>query len=249
MMLLRWWDGLWMGQLDDPFIYIPRQDPLLWIMQWLGIPELAKFGYVWDLSLIGCFIWLIINGYQRSSLKLPAVCTLIIFSAYLLIQFAYPTLSIRKYLGIAVFPILFVVHTAWQKDIWELLRYWLFFKFVSAALWKLGRGSLWHQGHMTSILQGQHTLTVTHFPNAVQTKIGLWLLNYPTGLDVLYITAFTLQLTFAIGFITKKADKILLLAMIVFILTDYLLMWIGYWEFLVFVPLLWYTGLTQKQVA
>jgi len=53
----------------------------------------------------------------------------------------------------------------------------------------------------------------------------------------LLLSGLAMQLSFAIGFLTKKFDGLLLIGLIVFIFADFLVMRIEYWEFLIFAPL------------
>ena len=243
--MVRMINGLGLFQLGQPFIHEVRQDPLVWSLTHSGIPELFA-GTPW-LSLtmdivviIPCLLILILKLSQKSIIKL-VVIHLILFAFYLLIIFAFPSLSVRKYLGLAIVPVvfLFTQEKSYAKAI-KLLRFYVLFIFSSAAIWKILRGPVFESDQFVNILRNQHLEHLVLFPNHITTHIANYLINHPGVAFTFYILIALWQLGFLVGFFTRKYDKILLLAMIVFILGDFLVMRVEYWEFIVFIPLFFF---------
>ena len=248
---VRVYNGLTLVQLQNPDIYIPRQDPLLWLWQSFEIPALMTgnlaLGFdllVLSLAIAACFL-----AYKRKQNQILNFVFLLVLWSYILTVFAYPSLSVRKYLGLSIIPILFLLRESRQVYFWELLRYYVLFIFSSSALWKACRGSFLNSGQMQAIVEGQVAANVVHYPEAWYTKAGVWLLSNPELLDPLFILATVMQLAFLIGFFTKRYDRILAALMVLFIVCDYWVMRIEYWEFLIFLPFLWWKPVKEGNLS
>jgi hypothetical protein len=248
---VRVYNGLTLVQLQHPSIFIPRQDPLLWLWQFLEMPALMTgnlaLGFDLLLLVLAFAAWFL--AYKKKQNQVLTTLFLLVLWSYILSVFAYPSLSVRKYLGLSIIPVLFLLKPSRQHFFWELLRYYVLFIFSSSALWKLGRGSVLHSGQMQAIIEGQVAANMVHFPNAWYTKVGVWLLSNPSLLDPLFIGATIMQLTFLIGFLTKRYDRTLAILLVVFIICDYWIMRIEYWEFLIFLPLLWWKPVKEDNLS
>ena len=248
---VRVYNGLTLVQLDGPDILITRQDPLLWLWQFLEIPALmtGKLALGFDLVLMTLAMAAWFLAYKKKHNQVITTLFLLVLWSYILSVFAYPSLSVRKYLGLSIIPVLFLLKPSRQRYFWELLRYYVLFIFSSSALWKLGRGSFLHSGHMQAIIEGQVAANAVHYPEAWYTKFALWLLSNPGLLDPLFIGATVLQLAFLTGFFTKRFDRVLAGFMLVFIICDYWIMRIEYWEFLIFLPFLWWKPVKEDNLS
>lgn len=248
--VLRWVNGLTLTQLAKPYIYLPRLDPLLWIYQILGFSHqlTQNLNLIFDLGIPLYAAYLLYRVRKNKPIHWQSLVFGISFGIYLLAIFSYPSLSIRKYLGLAVIPLLFVFNKERAVWTWEVLRYYVLFIFSSSALWKIIRGSFGHDGQMESILKGQHAVNLIHFPDAWVSQFGTYLLNHSAILDPLFTVATLFQLSFLIGFFTKKWDKYIALLLVLFVVADYFIMWIEYWEFFIFLPLLWWSKSSDRTI-
>jgi hypothetical protein len=110
------------------------------------------------------------------------------------------------------------------------------FIFASSAMWKIVRGAIFESDQFVNILRNQHFEHMVLFPDHISTHIAEWLITHQEAAYIFYLLIAMLQLSFVIGFFTGKYDRWLLIAMLLFVLGDFLVMRVEYWEFFVFVP-------------
>jgi len=226
--------------LGDAFIFEPRQDPLLWLLIASGLPQafIESSFLAWTYDIIILLLPVVLYFSQIKDKHKYSWLLFLAYSLYLLIIFSYPSLSIRKYLGLALVMLLFSARTKVQYvHIGKALRYFLCFIFVSASLWKLSRGTLLDSSQFVNILSAQHAQNFILFPDHISTLISQYLISKPGLAYIFYVLVALLQFSFLIGFFTKNYDKWLAMGLLAFILGDYLIMRIEYWEFIVFLPL------------
>lgn len=231
----------------------PRVDLNVWLVQSTGLIDLVSIPMISlciDLAILilPCIIlYRILNDKKIHKL---ATLLCVLFGFYILIIYCFPTLSIRKYLGLILIPIAF---TFTSKDRFtaylELMRYYILFVFTSASLWKILRGVAWDPNHMQLSLKGQHIDNFINWPDHYITQTLSTFIGEPSFCFWLFLSAVIFQLSFSIGFFTKKYDNVLALLLIIFIVSDYLVMRIEYWEFIVFLPLLLTQFRSQKQLT
>ncbi len=238
-------------QLMQPYFYEPHEDPLAWIFISSGIPEFV-INHRWiSISLdilvpllVIIILLLAINKNRNYKLLL---LHLLLFNFYLFVVFSYPTLSIKKYLGLTLLPILFLAKDdKTYKLLFSVFRYFVLFIFSSSALWKIFRGSVIQKDQFVYILQHQHIDQFHFYPDHLVSLIAQYIIGHPTLASILFLCAIGIQLAFTIGFITRKWDRVLALLLCVFVLFDFLFMRIEYWEFLVFLPLFFSTNKKER---
>lgn len=240
-MAVRYFDELFLSQVIANPIRSPRIDPIVWTTHYLGIPDLVanpSFSLFVDVLVVLLPILILVGLYFNKKIKHLATVLAVLFSLYILIIYCFPTLSIRKYLGLILIPIAFIFDSEKRYYSYlELMRYYVIFIFTSASLWKIIRGVAWDNSHMYLTLKAQHIDNIVNWPDHYITKFISAIIENPVYCSILLLAAVISQLTFAIGFFTKKYDKLLAALLILFIVSDYLVMRIEYWEFIVFLPL------------
>lgn len=113
-----------------------------------------------------------------------------------------------------------------QKLAWEAVRYYFLYIMISAAIWKIGRGTAFSNEHFQEVYFRQHSF--------------LWILEpRPRGQELsslfnAFAVATVFQLSFAIGLFTKRFDFLLAIGFTVFVLINYLFMGITSWQLLPF---------------
>ncbi|NNE26779.1 MAG: hypothetical protein HKN09_08040 [Saprospiraceae bacterium] len=238
--LLRSLNGLCLSQLGDAFIFQTRQDPLLWVFTAVGIPSFIIHN-IWLCGFLDALIFLLpvmLYFTQKKKHFHLAWVFFLLYGVYLLIAFAYPTLSIRKYLGLALVILIFSANSEIKYHrLIKYFRYYVCFIFVSAALWKMTRGTLFDGAQFSTILITQHFDHNLFFPDHISTRLASFFIGHNNIAYIFYIIVGLFQLSFLLGFFTRKYDKFLALAMILFVIGDFLIMRIEYWEFGVFLPL------------
>jgi len=171
--------------------------------------------------------------YKRVSKLASAVAILMLLVNWFYVQCytLYPSNSIEGHIAWLFFPIVFIPQD--KKTfllLFEGLRYFFLFFFVSAALWKLAQGGLFSISQMSGVLLYQHKELLTSSPGYWQSNFLLWLIQRPQLSYLLYLAATLLELSFVVGFFTKKYDRLLLVLLVVFLVMDHLSMRITYYE-------------------
>ena len=239
--VVRLINGLSLSQMNQPIIHEVRQDPLVWNLIYSGIPDLFASSFelslMMDIIITIPIILILFFKLAQKGIRKVILAHVILFAFYLLIIFSFPSLSIRKYLGLAVVPLVFLFQkeATYERAI-HLLRYYVLFIFSSSALWKVTRGSIFESDQFVNILRNQHLEHIVLFPDHITTHIAAGLINQPSLAFMFYIMIALLQISFLIGFLTRKYDKLLLMGFLLFILGDFLVMRVEYWEFFVFIP-------------
>ncbi|MDW8419929.1 MAG: hypothetical protein RML37_11000 [Chitinophagales bacterium] len=121
---------------------------------------------------------------------------------------------------------------------WQGARYYLLYIFASAALWKIFRGSVFHQGQLAAILEAQQIYYLVENAESIRSAWIAYLLKHPRVSDALLWMNVLLQLGFAVGFITRRYDNVLLLLFAMFVVLNYVVMGILSAELLALAPVL-----------
>ena len=169
---------------------------------------------------------------------IPAYTTPFYNLFYASLYNTYGIISIETFAPLILLPVLFAAKK--QTDfIWraEILRYGVIVLIVSAGIWKLREQGFLHKNNMSAILQFQHATYLAMFPKSLKATIINYLIFHPSVSYLFYIGATILELLFAFGFLTRKLDRYLLLLLIVFVTSNYLIMHINYFFWLLFGPL------------
>ena len=110
-MLIRYFDGLFLHQIISNPIRSPRVDLVVWITHSFGIPNLISNPIVslsLDIALILLPILILYRVFRNQKINKLAALLFTLFGLYILLIYCYPTLSIRKYLGLVLIPIAFI---------------------------------------------------------------------------------------------------------------------------------------------
>ena len=94
---------------------------------------------------------------------------------------------------------------------------------------------------MSGVLLYQHKEFLTSSPDHWLSHFFYWIINHPLVGYLIYLLGTLLELLFLSGFFTRKFDRILLYAFILFLLLDLFLMRIYYWELSPFMITLLYS--------
>jgi hypothetical protein len=214
---------------ESPFLYLST-DRILWFLDLSGFLNLIKNSTIlslWlDISLVILPFLILIFPLNRTI----SISYLIIISCYLLYYNASATHFEHRLVG--VFLIAFL--SCFKKPerfnlIFSFSRLYTCFIFVSAAFWKLSRASVWNEDQMTNILLQQHGNELLGQEPAF-FNLQIWLIEHPSISNGLWLGAFMLELSFLVGFFTRKFDYVLLVLFFVFLLMDLIIMKINFLE-------------------
>lgn len=230
--LLRYMQGVWLWQLAQPLYIHVRADYFYWLAHLTNIPQtilawpLLSLGV--DLSIVVSLVFLAYRPFIRSL----AYLNLGLIITYLLC-FHDGTLHHSH----SLLPMFFMSALLCVKNpiSWPLamaaFRFYACATMLMAGLWKVYRGTAFDVEQMAAILQNQHIELLYTQPDAFFSKVYIYLIERPKLAFMLWQSAIWLELSFVIGFFTRRADAYLLFALLAFIVADYFLMSLYFFEF------------------
>ncbi len=241
----RWFGGLWMYQLQ-PFLFKTRQDIFTWVFMqtrihlWLVGPSAFWHWVLFDALFYSAPLvyyllarraeYGVAGSAQRWAI-VGAIYLLVVQWTYIQCYTLFGVPSIEGFVGYMLFPILFLgLKESTFTYLWEALRYFFLFFFASAGCWKIVQGGVFNLHQMSAILRNQHLdLLTIHAGGTYEHFIG-WLIIHPVISYGLYLCGTLAELSFLVGFFTRKWDRVLGLTFIVFLVLDKFLMGIDYMD-------------------
>lgn len=235
LMVYKWFNGMFLYQMD-PYFFYTRKDVFTWLFMATRIHTFLlnnKAGLlVSDIFFYAApLLFYFINRNFNKFAKPAAMVLLLINWLYVQCYTLYPTNSIEAHIGWLLFPVVFVprnIKTA--ALLFDGLRYFFLFFFASAGIWKFVQGGIFNTHQMSNILLMQHKELLVATPEQWYAVFIRWLINHTSISYALYLMATILELCFIIGFFTKKHDKLLLFAFMLFLLFDHFFMRIPYYD-------------------
>ncbi len=116
---------------------------------------------------------------------------------------------------------------------WEAVRYYFLYIFSSAGLWKVLRGSAFYHDQLSNILKQQQINLLLQNPSGYKAHVAQFLISHTGFSHALILANVVLQLSFAIGFFTKKFDRFLFWFAILFVAANLFVMGILSMELLI----------------
>lgn len=253
LLLLKLWNGFLLYQIK-PILFNTRFDLVTWLVMKTGIHQWLlnnPFGWLaFDITFyLIPLVYLL--AYKRSIRLASVVAIIMLIVNYIYIQCytLYPANSIEGFIPWLLFPfLLMAVNLRSFYFILHALRYFFLFFFVSAAIWKFVQGGVFNINQMSGVLLFQHKEYLASSPNFWYTYFIYWLVSHRYMGYTLYVAATFLELFFITGFFTKRFDRLLIFACIIFLLTDLFFMRIPYWEITPFLITLLFSKYTLPPV-
>jgi hypothetical protein len=222
-----------LAQLQQPpFIFDETESVYKWYKA-TGIPQFitahSLLSSVFDISLLVFTV-----GFLQSKKRIFAVLFSLVALNYF---FTYNMVTGHHYHGLV--GLLVISIPFWFKSeqrfnfSWEAVRYYLLYIFSSAALWKILRGSALYHDQLSNILKAQQINLLLQNPDSYKAHIAQYLISHTNFSHFILLLNVVLQLTFAVGFFTKKYDRLLFALTIVFVVANFLVMGILSFELLV----------------
>lgn len=188
-----------------------------------------------DISLLIVPLLLMLS-FQRALAIFFSIITLIYF-------FSFNIITGHHYHGLV--GLLVISVPFWFKNeikfrlAWEGARYYLLYIFASAALWKISRGSVFHPEQLSAILSSQQLDYLLQNSGTLKARALSYLIAHPSFSHYLLLLNTMLQLSFVVGFFTKRFDFVLVILAVAFTLFNYVVMGIWSFELLILcIPLL-----------
>jgi len=194
-------------------------------------------------------LYLVIYKYKPKLSAVTALVMLLVNFCYVQCYTLYPSNSIEGHIAWLLFPIVFIPQNKRTSMLlFEGLRYFFLFYFASAGIWKLAQGGAFSISQMSGVLLYQHNQLLTSSSGYWQAGLILYFIENQHLSYFLYISATLLELCFSIGFFTKKYDRLLVFAFLLFILMDILIMRMPYFEVFPLLLTLWFSKAKKMQV-
>lgn len=225
-------------QQQPVFIY-DTFDVTIWLFMQTGIHQWllqTKHFLLFDIVYYTAPLALLISSYLKpKAVSFAAVYLLIVNWIYLQCYFLYPISSYTIFVAWLLFPLIFIAD---NENTFTLLfngiRYFFLYFFLSAGIWKIVNGSVFNAAQLSAILLEQHKEMLTASPLYRLSYLYQYLINHTILSYTFYLVVTLMELSFITGFFTKRFDKYLLLIYFVFLIADYLVMRIPYFETLPF---------------
>lgn len=219
-----------LSQLQEPPLIYPGSDNSFWLLHILNIPQFLLHTHwaalAFDLLLTCSCIVCIFVPEQK-------LFTWITVIAVWLLYIAYCSAAGKHYaqIGYLLAPVPFLVLDKIKFDLlWNLFRYWVCFLYASAGLYKIYYGGFSYDHNMNNILWQTNADWFVFNKQGWQLNTYHYLFNNPQLSQWLYRLLVVIDLACLIGFLTKKFDKWLLAALLVFHIGNLLLLHISFVE-------------------
>jgi hypothetical protein len=248
LLAYRWYAGRFSTLIIDAPLVNPELDNTFWAVLATGIPawiiQHESIAFSLDLLVIAAALW----GYSSPEKKLPFLLFIVLFFLQTIINEAYTSQHSKTVVCIFLALIPFCFSGSIWLRLWELARYYLLFVMVVSAIYKLTNGALTDPDHFSKTLLYQHADILTLHPEGWQSLLIDWLIIHPTLCFSLFILLFLVQLSFLIGFFTKKFDRLLVAVLIVFCCMSYVLMRIYNFDLTILAVPLWYSSAMARGI-
>ena len=222
------------------FLFYNRMDVFSWVFmqthlhQWLLNNRPGQILFDILFYAMPLVYYSVLKTMRKASLPI-CILMLLINWCYIECYTLYPTNSIEGYTVWLLFPIIFLCdNDKTFKLLFDGLRYFLLFFFFSSGVWKIIQGGLFNKLQMSGVLLFQHKEMLVNSPAYWQSELIIYLISHQVLSYILYILSALTELIFIIGFFTKKYDILLATMFVLFLVMDYFIMRIPYFETLPF---------------
>ena len=256
LLIFKWCNHMLLYQQQPIFIY-DTFDVVSWLFMQTGIHQWmlqTKHFLFFDLLFYSAPLLLFFTAHKKPKLtSIAAVYVLLVNWIYLQCYFLYPISSYTIFIVWLIFPSIFIArkHETFLL-LFEGARYFFLYFFLSAGIWKIANGSIFNPDQLSAILLDQHKEMLTNSTDYWLSHFYQFIINHKhVFLILMYLTVTLMELSFIIGFFTKRFDGVLIIIYFVFLFADYFIMRIPYFETLPFVLTLYsYPGkiLSEKRV-
>ena len=247
---LRFVSSTLFSQMSQPVLIGPGIDNTYWVFHLLGIPHIVTHSVIWSAVLDILLFLLPIMASLIPGRQLIAFCFTLLVLTYQITYSSYSTHHYHSLVGVLFLSIPFWFGPGQRFTfVWDAVRYYFFFIFASASLWKLSTGAIFESSQMSSILMSQHVQMIYDYPSSGLTHFYSYLIAHQGVARLFLMTGFIIQLSFFGGFFTKRYDRLYMALFIIFFVMNYILMHIVSVELFIFcLVLLDWNKIEKKQM-
>lgn len=236
-------NGMLLSQVQPVFIY-DTFDAFTWLFMQTGIPQWllqSRQFLLFDALYYTAPLALLLAAYTKPpAMIIAAVYLLLVNWIYLQCYSLFPISSITIYIAGFLFPVLFLANTETTfLLLFAGLRYFFLYFFCSAGVWKIVQGGVFNPLQLSAILLEQHKELLTSSPRYWLSQWYQWLIEHHLVSYALYLLVDVMELSFIVGFFTRRFDRLLLSFYLLFLFANHLIMRIPYYETMPFLLLLY----------
>lgn len=230
----------------NPVFFLNRQDVTLNIIMLTDIQNvLIKYKGIrilFDTVYLLLPLLLVNSIYKRRLNRILAIATLCFHIVYCLLLSSMSVVSAEIFVAWVAVPVIFYGRTVRGfYFLLHILRIFFLLIFFTAGLWKIRTGAIFNADQMSGVLVGQHASYLTNASVTIYRQMILYLIDHVYLSYFLYFSAFAAELSFGIGFFTRKFDRYLIAIFCLFLICNYIVMGINYFAWLPFLGCLYFS--------
>ncbi len=246
LFVFKWYNNMLLYQQQPLFIY-NTFDVFSWLFMQTGIHQWllqTKQFLLFDVLFYTAPLSLLILSYTKPKwLSFAAIYVLVVNWVYLQCYFLFPISSYTIFIVWLLFPIVFIP----KKEeaffiLFDGIRYFFLYFFVSAGVWKIINKSIFNSVQLSAVLLEQHKEMLTNSSAYRLSDLYQLFINHTLLSYLMYLVVMLMELSFVVGFFTKKFDFFLVIIYFIFLMADYFVMRIPYFETLPFILTLCFRG-------
>lgn len=209
-LLWRWNDHAMLSQLEGPVLGNVYKDLTFWLFQGLGVQSTLTghrmVGLAFDVVLTASAALAVVFPHRVIFPRIYSVAIL----AYFITHTTYANHHYRPIIGLLVAGLPFLFRSLERTTFMlQAVRYYILFVYTSAGAYKVLRGSWMVHDQMTGIIENTQLELLLAHPDGWHAQLFTWLLLHEWAGWALFFLATVLELTFIIGFFTRRWDVLL----------------------------------------
>ena len=228
--IFRFYSYCMLHQLQSPVLKLLEADNTYWLLHYFSIPQMLITHSTVTTIFDGTLLLLPIGMIIYPSNKLFPVITWIFWGIYFITFGSYFNHHGHSLIGVFfILPPFFIKKSLFHLS-WQGVRYYTCFIYLSAAIWKIARGTAFELTHIQEVLISQNASQLLLIPDALISQLTTIVINYPDLAFIISMAVAISQLSFGIGFFTRKYDFYLIILGLLFHTATYLFMDILFFE-------------------
>lgn len=230
----------------NPVFFVNRQDVTLNIIMLTDVQTLLikhkGIRILFDTIYFLLPVLLVYSVYKKKFNRILATATLFFHLIYSLLLSSMSVVSTEIFVAWMTVPVVIYARSAAGfYYLLHIVRIFFLIIFFTAALWKIRTGAIINIEQMSGVLVRQHASYLANDSETFYGQMILYLVNNIYLSYFLYFSAFLTEISFGIGFFTKKFDRYLIVFFCLFLLFNYILMGINYSAWLAFLGCLYFS--------
>jgi len=225
--LWLWYSGLMLQNIyDSPFQY-KGADITFWLLHWSQLPKLILYNELSATVFSFLLLGLLFSSYVWVEKRYLAVLSGVFLLFYQLLfnyKLGYHTHHLYG-LHFALLPFYFKKENFYLSA--NFARIMVCITYFFAGFFKLiGKGYL-SLDSFSNTLQNQHAAYFYFHSDSLRSQFAVWMINHENLAWMFFFTAMLMQLSFAVGLLSKRFDSFLFVFLLLFHLMDWFLMNLG----------------------